>query len=324
MTDRAAGSIDAGARRRFPPGLVYQAARLYYLDNANQAEIAHQIGTSRATVSRLLAEARETGIVQVTVRNPQKRALTDLEHDLRQALGLTAAYVTPESPGVELGTLLAPRVADALTEAQLRPGDTLLVSTGATVFAVARHDLPPLPGVVLCPTVGGIEEPEAHYQSNEITRALALRVGGVPVMLYTPAMPTPNLHEALMSDPQIQRVQQLWRSARAALLGIGAPPLHRSSLPSVISAREETLEHAVGDICARPYGPDGAPIESSGFERLIAIPLEDLPRIPHTIGVAIGQDKVDSILVAARAGYVNTLVTDSPTAEGLLRAAAVR
>ncbi|MEV5833281.1 sugar-binding domain-containing protein [Nocardia sp. NPDC052112] len=324
MTDRAAEGADPGIRRRFAPSLVYQAARLYYLDNATQAEIAHQIGTSRATVSRLLTEARETGIVEVKVRNPQERAVIELEHDLREALGLEAAYVAPGSPGTALGTLLAPGVARALTASRLRPGDSLLISTGATVFAVAQQNLPSLPGVVLCPMVGGVEEPEAHYQSNEITRALASRVGAIPVLLHAPAMPTPSLHKALLSDPHVQRVEQLWQSARAALLGIGAAPLHRTSLPSVIAAQEATLEDAVGDICARPYRSDGTPIVSPGFERLIAVPLHDLRRIPHTIGVAIGEEKADSILVAVHAGYVNTLVTDSPTAELLLRTAAVR
>jgi DNA-binding transcriptional regulator LsrR (DeoR family) len=167
-----------------------------------------------------------------------------------------------------------------------------------------------------------VEEPQPQYQTNEITRSLALKVQGVPVMLYAPAMPTPDLFEVLVRDHQVMRVQSFWGTARAALLGVGAPPQGRWSLPSVISAQAAAMQSAIGDICARPYDRNGRPIDFPGAERLIAITLEDLRRVPHTIAVAVGQEKVESILVAARAGYLNTLVTDRATALALVEAVA--
>lgn len=321
MADKAGTGGARSSRRRYAPALVYQAARLYYLEDATQAEIAQRIGTSRPTVSRLLAEARETGIVQVRIRNPEQGLTADLEQELTQTLGLVASYIATETPGVDAGTLLVPGAIDALSHAGLQPGDALLVSTGATVYSVAQHQLPPLPGVVLCPTVGGVEEPEPQYQTNEITRSLAMKVQGVPVMLYAPAMPTADLYDVLVRDPQVRRVQSLWETARAALLGVGAPPRGRSRLPSVIPVGTAAMDSAVGDICARPYDRDGRPIDFPGVDRLIAITLEGLQRIPHAIALAAGQDKIDSILVAARAGYLNTLVTDRRTALSLIEAA---
>lgn len=304
---------------RFSPSLVYEAARLYYLEDATQAEIAGQLGTSRPTVSRLLAEARSSGVVQVTLRNPNEGMTTDMESRLVAELGLRAAYVVPSSSDIPLGSLLAPAVAATLTNAKLQPGDALLVSSGATIHAVAQEQLPTLRNVVLCPTVGGVEEPDPHYQTNEITRNLAVRTNGVPLLLYAPAMPTAALRAVLMDDPQIVRVTRYWTTARAALLGIGAPPHERSSLPSVISLGGQALHAAVGDICARPYDQNGTPISFPGVERLVAMGLEDLRRIPHSIGAAIGGQKVPSIVAAVRAGYVNTLVTDTDTAELLLK-----
>ena len=55
----------------YPPSLLYRAAKLYYEDNATQAVIASTLGTSRTTVSRLLAEARRQGIVQIDVVEPR-------------------------------------------------------------------------------------------------------------------------------------------------------------------------------------------------------------------------------------------------------------
>lgn len=291
---------------------------MYYLQDATQAEIASRLGTSRPTVSRLLAEARSTGIVQVTVRNPTLSETAELEQQLVERLGLRAAHVVPSSRDTNAGRLLAPAVSAALSAAHLNAGDALLVSSGATVTSVAHEHLPLLEGVVLCPTVGGVEEPEHHYQTNEITRALAVKVHGIPVLLHAPAMPTPDLHAVLMQDPQLKRIMKYWRSAKAALLGIGGPPLHRRSLPGVTSLSISALPMAVGDICARPYDRDGTPIEFPGSDRLIAMTLDDLRRIPHTIGAAIGTEKLNSIYVAIRAGYINTLATDTKTAEELL------
>lgn len=326
MTNREPSSLgsawtpESRVGTRFPPSLVYEAARLYYAEDANQAEISERLGTSRTTVSRLLAEARRSGVVQITLRDPTAGSTSDVEQELVTRLGLKAAYVVASAPDISLGSLLAPAVGAALANLHLAPGDALLVSSGATVNAVAHERLPPLDGVVLCPTVGGVEEPETHYQTNEITRALALKVRGIPVALHAPAMPTPALHAVLMRDPQISRVRRYWRTAKAALLGVGGPPNQRSSLPGVIALSRATLPTAVGDICARPFDRTGAPVDFPGMDRLVAMTLADLRRVPHTIGAAVGPEKVASMLAAVNAGYLNTIVTDAATGELLLRA----
>lgn len=311
---------DTGPNQRFHPSLVYRAARLYYLEDATQAEIAAQLGTSRPTVSRLLSEARATGIVHVEVREPAQASATATAETLRSSLGLRAAYVAPSVPGLALGPLLEDVTGRAILGAELQPGDTLLVSSGVTVYAATQHSLPALPGVFLAPTIGGIDESEAHYQTNEITRAMAVKVHGSPVLLYAPALPSEELWQVLHDDPVTLRVTRMWKTARAVLLGIGGPPSRRRSIPAVIAPHAPTLDKAVGDICARPYDLKGQPINFPGVERMMAMKLEDLPHVQHSIALAIGADKVASILTAARAGYFNTLVTDTNTAELLLKA----
>jgi len=306
---------------RFPPELLYRAARLYYLEDATQAEVAEALGTSRPTVSRLLAEARAVGIVHIEVREPEAMDTRDLADQLARAIGLTRAWVSAGSAAPSLGRSLAPGLSAALLAADLRRGDAVLVSSGASVHAVSQADLPKLPGVLLAPTVGGRDEPEEYYQTNEITRRMAVKMDGTAVLLYAPALPGPALHELLMQDESILRVTRLWRSARAAILGIGAPPTTRTSMPSVLRKDAERLGEAVGDICQRPYDRTGAPLPFPDAERLVAMGLDELPLIPHAIGVAVGPAKINGIMVAARAGYINELVTDSPTARLLLEAA---
>ena len=77
---RAAGSIYAyreddslnisqDKRKR----LAY-VARRYYLEDQRQSDIARELGISRPMVSRLLAEARELGVVEITVHDPETKA----------------------------------------------------------------------------------------------------------------------------------------------------------------------------------------------------------------------------------------------------------
>lgn len=67
-------------------------ARLYYVDGLGQAEVAQFAKVSQAKVSRLLALARDRGIVRITVSDydPQRG---DLEDALRTRLGLAQVTV---------------------------------------------------------------------------------------------------------------------------------------------------------------------------------------------------------------------------------------
>lgn len=311
--------------RHFDPSMLYAAAKLYYLEDATQAEVAGQLGTSRATVSRLLSEARRQGIVKIQVIAPDMAGHALLADRLARALALDAVELStpiPHANGASskdlMGHVLAPAVGRALIAVGLRPGEVLLVSSGRTVYEVSRFELPRLPGVVVAPTVGGTDQPESWYQTNEITRQVAERIGGRGISLFAPALPGPQLFHTLQTDPAIQRVLELWPQARCVLAGIGAPPLLRDQAPVFIDTSSAALTEAVGDICSRFYSASGQPVNFPGSERLIALPLETLRAVPVVVAVASGSDKVISIIAAARAGFFNRLVTDPATAQQII------
>ncbi|AKS34366.1 sugar-binding transcriptional regulator [Mycolicibacterium goodii] len=321
--DGPSSDADSG---HFPASLLYTAAKLYYTEDATQAEVAAQLGTSRATVSRILAEAKRRGIVRIEVVPPEQLGPGDIADQLTRALSLNTVFLShplpnpgPGRTAVDvMGAVLAPAVGRALAAAGLLPGDVLLVSSGRTVYEVAQYELVDLPGVQVAPTVGGNDQPEEWYQTNEITRLVSNRVNGRPNYLFAPALPGPDLYPSLLNDPSIQRVLHLWPKARCALMGVGAPPLLRSDIPRFVPTGSSSLRSAVGDVCSRFFDRDGDPVEFDGSDRLIAVELEALRHIPVTIAVAIGKDKVESVVAGARGGYFNQLVTDPATAAAIL------
>ena len=100
--------------------LLAQVAHLYYEDDLNQDQIARRIGTSRSTVSRMLQEAREAGVVEITVHTPWK-TVPELEDALRARFGLRGVRVllgrgrSPEEILRGLGAL-AGRYVDSIIE----------------------------------------------------------------------------------------------------------------------------------------------------------------------------------------------------------------
>ncbi len=77
--------------------LATRAAWLYFVGDSTQAQIAKKLGLTRQRVNRLLAYAREHGLVQVSVSGKLANCVA-LEHELTRAYGLKDAVVVP-SPG---------------------------------------------------------------------------------------------------------------------------------------------------------------------------------------------------------------------------------
>jgi DNA-binding transcriptional regulator LsrR (DeoR family) len=320
--DHTASSESATVTARFSPQLMHAAASLYYMQEATQAEVADRLGTSRPTVSRLLAEARRLGIVRFEVIDPRETADSTLADRTAQALNIDAVHLSPFMMNAPIGAVLAPALSTALKGVGLVAGDVMLVSSGRTVYEAAQAELPQLPGVLVVPTTGGQDEPEPWYQTSEIIRQVAHRVSGTPVFLYAPALPGPDMYDMLIKEPSIRRVLELWGDARCAVLGVGAPLLLRQSIPRFVPTDAISLRAAVGDICSRFYDRDGVPVTFPGLERLVATPLEVIKRIPVRVAVAAGHTKVPSIVAGARGAYFNQLVTDVPTAAAILASVA--
>src|SRR5512132_1385369 len=65
------------------PALLAKAARLYFVDDRSQDDVAAILGTTRSNVSRMLKQARDLGIVEIRIVDPTGRD-PELEAALRQ------------------------------------------------------------------------------------------------------------------------------------------------------------------------------------------------------------------------------------------------
>ena len=83
--------------------LMTRAAWLYYVGGLNQEATSQRMGLTRARVNKLLQQARESGLVSITI-NDRDIGLLPVEEALRREFGLEFCLATPAFGSVEPGT----------------------------------------------------------------------------------------------------------------------------------------------------------------------------------------------------------------------------
>ncbi len=308
------------------PGVLLHAARLYYLHNRSQAEIAAELGTSRSNVSRMLTEAQRQGIVEIRIVDPSGR-VPELERELRTIFGLADVRVAVREVGssVRVEHQVGQQAAQLLLD-RLKDSMTVALSWGhalqAMVYAVtADHDY----SVTLVPLVGGLSSVSNEISGQELVRELAVRLGATYRLLHAPAaLGSAAAQHALMAEPSIAAALRDARQADIAFVGIGTPSHGSSS--AILGSLNLTPEEQkafwdadpAGDIAARYYNPSGHPLHGPVEDRILAVTLEDLAQIPNVVGVAYGRAKTPGVLGALRGHLIDSLVCDETLARGLL------
>lgn len=299
--------------------MLHTVAKMHYIGELSQVQIAKQLGLSTATISRLLQRARTEGIVRIEVRDVF--APDELGAELARLLGLARVEVVDVPAAGALAALAAP-LSRLLAEADLRAGQVLMIGWGRTVSAVIESGLPPMPGVLVVPSTGGMQQHAQHFQSNEFSRRAAEATGGVPNFIHAPYLPDPEVLDLFLADSSVQTSVGLWDRIDAAVVGIGQPyGLERKS-SEPLARPEAELAEAAGDVVRHYFTRDGRILDWRGEGRMIAVSARQLRGAKQVIGLAVGETKVPSILGAARAKLVTSLVTDTRTAESLLESLA--
>jgi DNA-binding transcriptional regulator LsrR (DeoR family) len=310
-----------------PNQLLAQVAHLYYEEDLTQDQIARRIGTSRSTVSRMLDQAREAGVVEITVHYPWK-TVPQLEQTLVARFGLRQARVLlgqgrPYDEIVRgLGALAARYVENNLVKGE----DTVLaISWGLAVHATVRALRPDrrLP-ITVVQMVGAVGEGDPLIDGPDLARLLASVYGGQYRYLHAPLIvEDAHARDVLLQEPRIRETLALARRADVALVGIGAPHPAVYSLLRAGYLDQEALANlraqgVVGDICARHYDAHGRPLDIELNHRIVGLDLEALHDIGQVVGVAGGEAKAAAILGALRGGHVHVLVTDDAAARKVL------
>ena len=302
---------------------VIQAAKLYYLLDYTQNEIAKQLGVSRPTVSRMLQTAKREGIVQIKICEKADR-LTDLEAELEQKYGLKKAVVASvgqyEDPIIK--TTIGLKAAEYL-DSIVQDDDIIGVTWGTTIYHVAVElKKKQVNNVQVVQLKGGISLSEKNTYVSEILYLFGKAFNASPHYLPLPAIvDNVVVKEAIMADRHIKRVIDMGKRANIALFTCGQIKSDSLLFNLGYFSEEDAgmlYSTAVGDISSRFFDKDGHVCSQSLDERTLGIELEELKKKDYSILVAGGSHKIESIHAALKGEYANVLVTDQYTARFIL------
>lgn len=308
---------------------MYAAAERHYLRGETMEAIAHDLGLSRSSVSRLLRQAREEGMVRIFLE--PRGTSSPLAARIAEQFGIEVFLVAvPDSaPPALRFEAVGKRTAQLLTSLMaddMRVG----VAWGVTIAQVVRHlEKRPLSGVTVVQMNGsGNAFDTAIPYVGAILSAVADSFSGRVVPLPVPAFFDHAQTKALVwNESMIQRVLAELALLDIALFGIGA--LHGSVPSRVYSAGylpSETLsllekQGVVGDVNTVLLREDGTFRDIALNERATGMPPDELRRVACRICAVADPLRAAPTVGALRAGVVTHLVCDEATARAVIKRA---
>ncbi len=303
--------------------VVIEVAWLYYQDGLNQKDIAERLGISRATVVNYLQEARESGLIRISLAS-ESFTTHRLALDLCNRFGLQAAFVVPDQ-GVGIEERFA-RVVQGAADwlpSLLAPDDQLGVAWGRTVYDLATAlEQQQFPAMSVVQLVGSMSTPYG-FTAEACSTRLAQKLGARCYNLHAPAiLSRADLAQELKAEPilsaQMERLGQITKSLFS--VGTCLPDSHVVS--SGVATREEldwyVANGAAGVICGRFIDATGKPIAGPLDQRMIGAELSGLIGLQAGILVTPGLDKVEATRACIAGGYPTHFVTSLTVAEALL------
>ena len=310
-----------------------EVAYLYYERGMNQESIAQSLGVSRPAVSRMLSQARVTGVVSISIQFPMRRR-PDLEESLlkfgRQTR-LTEVIVVEADDSVASPRSSSSRLAGVAREGarwletKLSPGIQVGLSWGKTaemVVEAVNHVRCEGSRVV---QLAGEVSFEGVRPAYHLVRELAEKLGGNYDYLSVPAAaPNQDIARLLVSGTHLEESFSRAAQCDVAVLGVGAYGYGSSKgflefARATPTERQQAEERGVvGQMSSLFFDGGGSELNILLNERLFSVSLPQIRAIPQVAAVAAGPQKSEAVAAALRGNFITDLIVDEELAERIL------
>jgi deoxyribonucleoside regulator len=304
--------------------LLLECARLYYVDKLNKTQIAARLQISGTHVARLLREAEEAGIVEITVRLPADH--DKLEAELQERFGLHAVKVVDFSDDYEHLLKNLGRGGAALFEeiCQIRWGARVGLGGGITLYEMVEAletkprqiELYPLALVGRGPELEHVDSvflvTALYFKSRPAAKAFVVGVPPLPQSRLKAQRFTADL---LTEVDEVREVYQAARDVEVAFVGLSPLPPDRGMLKEFtkvgLDLKTLKAKGAVGVINYNNFDGRGQQIG----DYFLCVSVQDLKDMARNaekkvVLVAGGLHKFEAIKVALAHRMFNMLVTD--------------
>lgn len=312
---------EAGQTGEWPEQLAVKICWYYYMLGLTQQEVADRVGTNRVRVNRLLAEARQRGLVQVTI-NSRLAENVALEQRLIDRYGLQTATVLltgdprEGDPAETLG-----RCAASAVSMLFHDGMTIGIAWGVTLKALARScPMLSLHDVAVVSMLGSLSR-RSSVDTFEATTDLATRLDAECYYLPGPIVcDSEASRDTILSQPMVQEVYAKILSADLAIVSVGGmdgATIRRMNVVTEQEYADVMASGAIGNFHGYFIDKEANVIDHPVNRRVFGVHPTEHVRIPRRVMVSGGPPKVPAIRALLTHGYLTDLVTDVETARAL-------
>lgn len=303
--------------------LAARAAWLHFAGGKTQGEVAELLGVQSTKAHRLIARARNDGLIRVFVEGPISGCIA-LEEQLKSDYGLQFCEVVPNIdegplPLRTLGMAGARYIRNLIENGRY---DMIGIGHGRTLAAAADL-MPSVPArnTKFVSLLGGLTQRFAASPFDVIHR-LAERTAAEAYLMPVPFFAnTAKDRQVLESQYGVSDVIAMSRQAELYIAGIGEVD-RKSFIATAGMVDEEDVDEvmktgACAEILGHFFSEQGHHLPNSVSERALAPRFEDL-KSHKIVALAGGTSKTRAIRAILEHGLLFGLITDEATANRLV------
>ena len=303
--------------------LLVRIAELYYQQGLNQQEIGKIMNMSRPTISRMLDEAKSTGVVEIIVHSPVRKH-PELSHAIRSAFDLRDAVVIAGKYESDKALRRCAEAAASFLHTVLDHNMTLGISWGLPMQYLCEALKPSsYYNLHVVQMAGCLGTGNPHFDGLELALEISKRLDGTYSNIYAPVyVDSEIVHSYLIAEPQIESTLKMALSTDVIVTGIGSlrdpwSTLQKAGFYDDAMRMELLGRGAVGHLLARMFDQNGQEMDFPGRFAITA-PLHAMRSAQWSIGICVSALKAEAVLGALRGKYLNVLIIDEALATRLL------
>lgn len=296
-------------------------ATMYYKQDFTQQEIAEAVGVSRPMISKLLAEAKELGIVSFTINQPtDAQQILSLQIE-RQFKLKQAIVVQSKDTALETNERIV-QAAYALCSGLCAMPQYFGVGWGSMLGKLAeyveRNRTATLMKGQIFPLIGGVKASYRSYHPNELVRLISEGTGLADSYLYIPAMVESTEEKRMYEKSEAFReIRDFWGMLTTALINISNYP----STPDLATAfrfgSRLSQRQAVGSFLAHYFDASGGFIEPEA-NNILQCSVPQLRNAKNVVALCNCNLRPEGVMGALRTGVITHVLLSDELAMQIL------
>lgn len=297
-------------------------AQDYFLSQLNIAEIAQKYNLSRYLITKSIEEAKEKGIVKISIMQSPKRS-QKLETEFQKIFNLKEAYILEDLETKNQDNEVIVNYAAKQIQNYTRSAHVIGLTWGTLVKdIIANFTEENRDDLTFIQLVG--QAVNSSRRKNQLAPEAADKFNAKSLSFPAPLYSiNPQVVQELKKEPYYEFIAKEYKKIDLLFASIGTVQSLESDQFFMDYYAQNLLKNVdnvqiAGVIFGRPYDINGnfyKPIDS----HICGITMENIMKIPTRFVVVKNRFKEDALLGALRSGVITHLVTNSGIAERVLR-----